>query len=257
MKTIYLTASNLAKLTGHNKYEDPQKTLDIILNSNNIVKKYIPKSNLEESLIKLEPEKLENIKKVLNINTEISIPELDKVIKKRTSKAYSKNIKESESKDIIDNTLKKLNLEGLNESMKHDIRMSRGNIKENNNLNIIQSKKNIKINQRNSKIYAKDLYNDPNNIYKIIIRGKIDGISDNAIVETKNRTKRLFNVIPDYEKVQLESYMFLTDFNKCIHIEHYNDEENMTDYSKNIEFWEDCKRKIINYIDINIKPLLI
>ena len=78
-----------------------------------------------------------------------------------------------------------------------------------------------------------------------------------VIVETKNRTKRLFHRIPNYEKVQLEAYMFLTEMDKAIHIECYNDEQNKTDYNHDAEFWEDRVAKIIAYVEENIAPLIL
>ena len=81
----------------------------------------------------------------------------------------------------------------------------------------------------------------------------MDGISDDYIIETKNRTKRLFNHIPDYEKVQLETYMFLSGLNKAIHIEHYNENSNEIEYIHNETFWNECVNKIKEFIDTNIK----
>ena len=140
--------------------------------------------------------------------------------------------------------------------MEHDLRMRRGNIKENKNLNTIEKKKNIKIEQRNSKMYTKELYRGDN--YCLIIRGKVDGITDeNNIIETKNRTRRLFNELRDYEQVQLECYMFLTGLNDAMLLEHYNEESNCIKYSHNEEFWIMCKENIIKFIDTYISPHII
>ena len=65
--------------------------------------------------------------------------------------------------------------------------MTRGIKKETSNLNTIQKKTGAKIGQRNSKLYEKILYS--NDRYEINIRGKVDGITDGYIVESKNRTK--------------------------------------------------------------------
>ena len=48
MNKIIIIASELAIITGHNKYEPVKKTVDAVLNRSNIVKKYIPKSKIEE-----------------------------------------------------------------------------------------------------------------------------------------------------------------------------------------------------------------
>ena len=258
MKTIKLSCSNLAKLTGHNRFESEEKILHSILNTNKIKKIYVPKSNIEEKLSKLDTESLEKIKKEMNLSSESSILDIESEIKKKVMcKSYNPNIKEEESKQLIDKGVNNCSLEVLGDSIKKDLMMRRGNIKENSNLNTIQKKNKITIGERNSKMFEQELFQSEDNVYNIIIRGKMDGISDGHVVETKNRTKRLFHKIPDYEKVQMESYMFLSGLNKCIHIEHYDEDSNETIYEHDEVFWNDCKEKIVNYIDTNVKPYLL
>ena len=140
----------------------------------------------------------------------------------------------------------------LESSVKQDLRMRRGNVKEDNNLNKTQVKRNIVIDNRNVQMYEKVLYVDPDRQYQIIIRGKIDGMNDEYLVETKNRTKRLFNMIPDYEKVQLNAYMWMTGKEKSLHIECYNEDSNEVEYDFDKLFWDDCSEKIINFVKENI-----
>ena len=53
MQRIVLVASELSIITGHNKYETINKAIDSVLNRSKIVKKYIPKSKVEEKLLSL------------------------------------------------------------------------------------------------------------------------------------------------------------------------------------------------------------
>ena len=138
----------------------------------------------------------------------------------------------------------------LETNIKQDLRMERGNIKEDKNLDNTQRKKNIVIAGRNEEIYEKILYIDPNKLFKIILRGKVDGMNDEYVVETKNRTKRLFNMIPDYEKVQLNAYMFLVEKEKSLHIENYNDTSNEVEYDFDKLFWDECSEKIFEFTNI-------
>lgn len=258
MKTIKLQASNIAKLTGHNKYEAKQKTIDTILNFNKIKKVYVPKSNIEDKLSKLDKNTLNLIRKELNLAENTSIKDIEKNVNILVmGQSYNKNINEETSKSLIDTKINNLEgLQKLNVEIKKDLQMKRGNIKENNNLNIIQKKRNIIIGSRNSKMYEKVLYTDPNELYQLVLRGKMDGISDDIIIETKNRTKRLFNHIPDYEKVQLECYMYLSGLYKALHIEHFNENSNEIEYNHDEEFWNECLKNIIDFIETNIKPHL-
>tara|TARA_A100001015_G_scaffold294476_1_gene372289 strand:- start:103 stop:885 length:783 start_codon:yes stop_codon:yes gene_type:complete len=259
MKTVFLSASELAKLTKDNKYEDPEKTLNGILKKNGLSDVYVPKSNVEESLSKLSPDKLKEIKKELSLPETANKKDIEDAVKQTIMKKSLKaDITEDKSKKKIDKKIadKPVLAAALETGIKKDLMMRRGNVKENQNLNKTQQKENIVISSRNSQMYTKTLYVSEDAIYKIVIRGKVDGIVDDVIVETKNRTKRLFHRIPNYEKVQLEAYMFLTEMDKAIHIECYNEEQNKTDYNHDAEFWEDRVAKIIAYVEENIAPLI-
>ena len=101
-----------------------------------------------------------------------------------------------------------------------------------------------------SKLYQKILYS--NDRYEINIRGKVDGIADGYIVESKNRTNRLFNTLRPYERVQMEGYMFLTGLNKSVLTEHYDDTSNTIHCIHNEPFWNKCVERIIQFIETHI-----
>ena len=253
MTTIKLAATELAIITGHNKYETKQKVIDKVLNRSGIVKKYIPKSKVEESLLSLPENELNSIKKQLKLDENSTIKDVEKVVNRVMNKSLSSNISENESREKADEVLKDIpTLKCLESSVKQDIRMKRGNIKENSNLDKTQAKRNIVIKERNSKMYERELYNDPEGQFNIVIKGKVDGMNEDYVVETKNRTRRLFNLIPDYEKVQLNAYMFLTDKLKSLHIECYNETQNSTEYHVDTLFWEDCCDKTIEFVKRDI-----
>ena len=255
MQKIIIVASELAIITGHNKYENIQKAIDSVLNRSNILKKYIPKSKVEETVLNLKDKDFIKIKKELKIPDDTSLKEVEGIIKKQVmGQSLDASLSEEQSKEILNEVLKSMPtlrkcLEG---SVKQDLRMKRGKIKEDNNLDKTEKKSNIKITSRNSEMYERDIYVDPEGKYIIIIRGKIDGMNDEYVVETKNRTKRLFNMIPDYEKVQLNAYMFMTDKEKAIHIECYNEQQNQTEYGFDKLFWEGCLDKVIEFTNNHI-----
>ena len=254
MKTINIRSSDLAKLTGHNTYEPLDKVVKTILNDNKIKSCYVPKTNIEASLSELSPEKLKTIKQELKLSPKANIKDIESEIKKSVMKdSYSSNIKEETSKDNLKQNLEgKKTLQLLESSIQHDLQMKRGNIKESMNLNSIEKKRDMIITKRNSKLYSKELYRSPDESYCLILKGKVDGQSGDRIIETKNRTKRLFKVLREYEQVQLEAYMYLTGIYKATLTEHYNDESYEIDYEHNHEFWCDCLKNIIQFIDTHI-----
>ena len=89
-------------------------------------------------------------------------------------------------------------------------------------------------------MYTKELYRCDE--YVIVLRGKVDGqILDDSgegiIIESKNRTRKLFKELRDYEQVQLEAYMYRTGFSKDIFTEHSTDNEFCIEFSHNESFW--------------------
>ena len=255
MNKITIIASELAIITGHNKYEKIQKAIDAVLNRSKIVKKYIPKSKIEESLLSLSDKDLKCIKNELKIDEKSSLKQVENMIKQQVlTKSLNENITEDQSKKKADDVLKSMPTlnKCLESSVKQDLRMKRGNIKEDKNLDKTQQKRNIVIDSRNSQMYEKELHIDPEGRYIVFIRGKVDGMNDEYVVETKNRTKRLFNMIPDYEKVQLNAYMFMTGKEKALHIECYNEEQNSVEYDFDKLFWDDCLDKVIDFTNTHI-----
>ena len=254
MKDIFLRASDLAKLTGHNTYGDPQETLDLILHQNKICVRDVSRSNTESALKRMKPEDFACVKRELGLDTSASIQDVEQAVKKKAlSRAYSSNITEDKSRETVQDNLSGCSKEmkSLEESLNQDLRMRRGNIKECKNLDHIQKKRSMPITQRNSQMFTKTLYCEGDQ-YRVLIRGKVDGISGETIIETKNRTKRLFHTLRDYERVQLEAYMFLTGHEEALLTEHYNEESNEIEYSHDEDFWCECTAKIIDYINENV-----
>ena len=190
------------------------------------------------------------IKKELNLADNTSLKEVENIINKQVmGKSFDSSLSENQSKEKVDEILKAMPtlnkcLEG---SVKQDLRMTRGNIKEDNNLDKTEKKCNIQITSRNSQMYEKLLYTDPTDKFQVILRGKVDGMNDEYVVETKNRARRLFGKIPEYEKVQLNAYMFMTGKDKALHIECYNEDQNQTEYGFDKVFWDGCLDKVIQF----------
>jgi len=102
VKTINIAASDLAKLTGDNKYDHVSKIINKLLSSNKIENVYVPKSNLEEKLHSMSEEELAKIREELNI-PKTNIYDMMSVIQKKfVYESYDKNITEEESKKKLD-----------------------------------------------------------------------------------------------------------------------------------------------------------
>ena len=91
------------------------------------------------------------------------------------------------------------------------------------------------------------------------ISGKVDGIEgmgdDQILIETKNRRRRLFDEIPEYEKVQMCIYMKMTNIKTSKLLQYYDDEEGIIDYDYDEEFWNEIEQKLLNFKNEVIKCL--
>lgn len=254
MKTIYLRSSELAKLTGHNTYEPLEKTIQTILSFNQIQDVYVPKTNIEKGLLDVNPDDLVKIKKELLLPPTATIHQVEKVIQRTIlNQSSSSSLLEQESRDKLASSLqKKKTLQKIQPWIQQDLQIKRGIQKEKDNLNSMEKKRNWSITHRNSKLYKKELYRHPQDTYCVVLKGKVDGLCENRIIETKNRTRCLFKTLRDYERVQLESYMYLTGIDEATLTEHYNEDSFEIDYTHDPNFWEQCLLKIIEFIDEHI-----
>lgn len=86
-----------------------------------------------------------------------------------------------------------------------------------------------------------------------ILGGRVDGLTEEGhVVEIKNRVRRLFNKIPDYEKVQVMCYMHLVDAPRA-----YLVEKNAADHAvHSIEFDHDAFEEIRSGLEAFVSDLV-
>jgi DNA repair exonuclease SbcCD ATPase subunit len=285
MTSIYISASKVSILTGHNKFETIRDYVITIwkrfnynsyiqvknyfdnerrmANENRIIKEVIKeklkkekidikiekltKKELEQNInkLKINKEKKKELKReIKNINNiDETKPECKKDVKKvvtdeqiikkakieKDVKVKAKNIEElnKNKKEII----KKVEKMDISKKEKEIIKKSVNSV---TNKRYGTSRESITVNYFMEK-YNKKIIIDKSNYIKHInkinsfnfyVVGEIDGLYDDCIIEIKNRTNRLFKWLYNYEKVQLYMYMYLLGMNKCILIEHFNNELN-------------------------------
>ena len=106
------------------------------LSKNGIKDVYVPKSNIEEKIVGLNEEQLAKLKVELGLPNESTL-QIENHIKSTIMKnSYSDFLTEGESKQNIDKQLsdKPLTKQLVSQGIKQDLRMRRGNIKEDKNL---------------------------------------------------------------------------------------------------------------------------
>lgn len=307
--SICLFASELAILTGHNKYQklhefvlklwqrnfpqDFKNSLKLIEESKKI--KFIPEKTEKEIIEEFSKKRKLNIKKevdVQNVNdlnknkqkiikkvdtqnkeikneitnfiNNIDTLKLDKkkleetknsIIKKfndETKKEVKKllknvdKIKENKQQVIkkIDNSCKK-EKEILKKNLESFSNTNFGIKKENSVVGLFQEKRGERV-IIDTKFYKKLLFNH-NNI-KWYVGGRVDGyLEDGTIIEIKNRIYKLFYRLRDYERIQIQTYMYIFDTTKGVLVESIRGKLNIIDVEFNEESYQDIKEKIKSF----------
>ena len=249
MPTVRLNASEIAIITGHNTYQNISDIKEKILIRNRLKQGILIKNDIQKKLLSIQDEQiLKDIKKELKLPNNTTKKELEKHIHKTYIVPLTTTKKEQDSHKQLDSILQSLPVTKkiLSSSAYSDLIKKRGNVNEKKSLDTSEKKNKIKITERNDVLYQKCLFKNDN--CTIILQGKIDGMLNNdTVVESKNRARRLFYKIPNYEKVQLEAYLYLTETEKALHIENFNETTNESYYYHNENFWNECKEKIIQF----------
>ena len=80
------------------------------------------------------------------------------------------------------------------------------------------------------------------------VGGRVDGtISNDKIIEVKNRKNRLFESVPIYEILQVYTYMYAMDINKASVIQMYNGEQKITDFTYTVGYEQYVLQKLNHF----------
>jgi len=80
------------------------------------------------------------------------------------------------------------------------------------------------------------------------VGGRVDGtISNDKIIEVKNRKNRLFECVPIYEILQVYTYMYAMDINKASVIQMYNGEQKITDFTYTVGYEQYVLQKLSHF----------
>ena len=241
MPNICIFASDLAVITGHNKYQDISEI---------IIKLW--KRNFPQDYSSI----INEISKELNV---AFIEESPEEYLKRISKTHNiKDITEKLNKcldttDVVDLNVKQKELvKTFDKLPKKEKKMVEECITKKTNTNFGTKYENIAIKKYMEqtgdkvklveKFFKKDLFKTKNNnVWSI--GGKIDGINkENVLIEIKNRVKRLFYNLRDYEKVQVYAYMNILNLEKAKLVENYKTNNkcdiNIIDITYDSNYWE-------------------
>ena len=259
---IYISASELAVLTGHNTYKDISEMYikywqkyfksdyDRIIDS-------VSKTNQKIKLPETASQSVARIAKEHNLKKE----DVEKVFKSSNRKTVTSMNKDRESAlNSMLKTVPKKEQDLLTKSVNSVAFTNFGTKNETSGVKLFEQLRNTVV-ETPSKYYSKNLFiiedqnKKPNNWS---IGGKIDGLytndGDKVILEIKNRMRGLFNSLRDYEKVQCYAYMYALNLEQVSLAECYKTKEGtemcIIDITWDDDYWEtEIVDKLSNFID--------
>ena len=218
-QVIKIRASDVAKVIGVNPYESQEDVLPAILKQNKISFEKLPQHIL------IKARQISKARYIIN-----SAKQVSKIISTESTEEREEQIqvlkKELQTENIPDDILERV--------LTSKVNMSRGTRDENKVVEAVEEE----IYDNNAKIYRMDIETS-NFIFRIA--GKIDGRikNQNAIVEIKNRQRRLFKELREYEKAQLQCYLKMTGATYCKLIENFQGETWKLDVEPDEIWWSE------------------
>lgn len=71
------------------------------------------------------------------------------------------------------------------------------------------------------------------------VGGRVDGVDEEGrVVEIKNRARRFFPTVPDYELVQVQTYMALLDADETVFVQQLNGQQRSTVIQRDLVMWQ-------------------
>ena len=260
-KQLVLYASEIAIITGDNSY---QKLSDFLVklwqkydndDFNNCLESLQPKHSVKFVQTN-DIENINNIEKKCGINVQSEMKNILKNTKNAEEVVQKKNqlLKKVESQ-VTDKNLKK----ELEKSVTNVVNTSYGIKNEDNVLQVYSKNKQMTV----IKVCEFRKRKIGNNLY---IGGKIDGLTQNGeIVEIKNRMYKLFNNLREYERIQLQSYIYIFKLKKGYLVESYKDKINIIEEYYDKKYMDSLIYRLIRFeiffddfmSNIDLKTLLL
>ena len=83
---------------------------------------------------------------------------------------------------------------------------------------------------------------------KVYLGGRVDGLTDDAVVEVKTRLRRFLGT-PDYERAQAHAYMHMLDRPRAILVESLNGVERSHTMERDAGFWGGVQSRLAEFLD--------
>jgi succinate dehydrogenase flavin-adding protein (antitoxin of CptAB toxin-antitoxin module) len=252
IKNINFPASKISTIIGKNpfnKLEDVFEEMKCRITGDKYKTLNDTNSFNKQELKKLSQELIPDIKisdKDLNLETILKQSCKNAVNCNNTLESHQ--IERDINKKII-NILPDKDIKDIKEFINTNINTKRGIKNEDVIIQNYNKIHNTLITDNNEKLFIYPLIeiNKNNVLYKFNISAKIDGINNGMLIEIKNRRNKLFDKIPEYEKVQLEIYLRILQLPIGKLVENHNNDIKEHIYNSNDKLWTYILDKLYSF----------
>jgi hypothetical protein len=247
LRTIRVACSSMAKLTGHNTFNNLEKDVKDLLYYNKFHSKNENNNKIEVALAGFDTIKFQILKKTLGQMGKTKKEFHDFLVSEYLEELLSEDLTNDEAIESLDEKLIDTILgDELGEELRQELLIKRTGVEE----SIVPKIGDVTI---KNGIHTTIIYIDPYGDFMIELRGKMEGkVKDGVVIDNKNRKNKLYDNIPLYEKVQMECYMILSGCDEAIWRQHYNGESDEKVYEHDEEFWNECMEYADRFIRNNI-----
>lgn len=224
MKRIIIKASEVAAVIGKNPYKTPGEVRD------ELWKKYSPETFEGET-------KTERAEKALGASKEAQKVLVDAVsVQAKSSDEVTKIFEKARVQIQADTSLTTTQKAEVTEHVRSKVYTTHGIRSEDKTSDKVEADEKTRL-IRDESFYQLNIWEN----FQIV--GRIDRIEEKSdgsrvLVEIKNRTRRLFQKVPEYEYIQIQTYLQMLGLQQARHVEQFNNQVNSTDISRDDEFWE-------------------
>lgn len=225
---------------------------------NDLENKRLTKRQFAKSLSDLEKKETKIITDVAVISSQvdsIKLTQSEQIQKKLGHEIISKISNANIDTDVKrEETLKLVEELKLDDKQKQEllkttesfINKTHGTLKEDSGIAMYEKKFNVKldVSQEYNKAHLAEM--SKNSKYDWYIGGKVDGLlldkqnkENSYVVEVKSRTKGFFNSLRDYEKTQIQLYMWMLGLSQGKLVEKYNQKIRITLVQKDTDYIQD------------------
>lgn len=203
------------------------------------------KQDINKKVVKELTEKVDSIKltKIQQVEKALGTDIINKINDSKVNTETKRTItnKLIEDRDDLSEESKKK----LKTKTENVINTTHGTLKEDSAISLFEKKFNVKL-DTSQNYFKKQLKLKENSKYDWYIGGKLDGLyidnidpKNSYVVEVKNRTKGFFNQLRDYEKVQIQLYIWMVNTQQAKLVEQHNGKIRITAVYRDESFLED------------------